>query len=654
MAEAPALDTVSRRWAYASGASSLLPLLLQLPFRIGALVAGTALVMALLGSRGRLPGLLRMPLVLALVAATLVLAGFNFGRDTGCALLAVMIAAKPAETSTLRDARSLVGFALFAPFATFLLDQGPLSLALGLGAGFVALLVLQRLSDLESGLARQPVPLRRRALAIARLGMLGLPLALAAFWLFPRLGSPLWGIPERALARPGISDSMKPGEWVDLMGDDNPALRVVFHGETPPQSSMYWRGPVLWDFDGREWTQPRGVRELPPAAFVPGPVQWDYTMSIEPTDNRLLVSLDLPLAAPDDASLSLDHGLFADRPQYGVSRWRMRSSPPVRYQATLDPVQRARALALPSGFNPRTLALASQWRREAGPDDAAIATRALQWIRDEFAYTLTTPLPGRHSVDEFLFDHKAGFCEHFSSAFVVLMRSAGIPARVVTGYTGGYYNRIGGYWLVRHSDAHAWTEVWLRGRGWVRIDPTAAVAPERIYDTLADRTPGAGGLLGGLGATPALEFSDWVRRGWNDLVLGFNVERQRHLFRPLGVDDIAPGHLILMFGLFGALALLWMLWLSQRGERDPDPLLRAWHLVGRRYARLGLERGTHEPAQAWAARVAAERPDLGPDLLELSQRFSDWRYAVATGTQRRLIRELRAHRPRRRDQGERR
>ena len=296
--------------------------------------------------------------------------------------------------------------------------------------------------------------------------------------------------------------------------------------------------------------------------------------------------------------------------------------------------------------------LARRRRIEAGANDAAIVQRALAWIRAEFAYTLDTPLPGRHAVDEFLFDYKQGFCEHFSSAFVVLMRGAGIPARVVTGYAGGYRNPYGDYWLVRRSDAHAWAEVWLPERGWVRVDPTSAVAPGRIYDTLADRAPGADlfGARGGM--TPLLNAADWLRRGWNDLVLGFNATRQQDLLKPLGMEKLGSRGLIVLFSITAGLALLWMLWLSTRGRRETDPVLRAWHGLGRRYQRAGLGREPHETAEGWVRRVAAARPELAPSLAALSHRFNNWRYAGpptgrgATNVQRELVRALRAHRPR--------
>jgi transglutaminase-like putative cysteine protease len=647
-----ALDPGSRRWALGAAAACLLPLLLQLPTALALLVGGAALLVGFLSWRQPLHGLLRLVFALGLLAAVVLMSGFNFGRDTGCAVLAAMLAVKPAETFNLRDARSLIGFALFAPFATFLLDQGPLALGLGVAGAVLALCALQRLAELESGDAEIVGP-RRRLAGVGRLLAIGFPLALAAFWLFPRLGSPLWGVPERSMARPGLSGEMSPGQWIDLIADDTPALRVRFFGATPSTSQMYWRGPVLWNFDGRTWSQSQWVSALPPAPVRHADVRWDYEVAVEPTDRRRFVVLDLPTSVPERTQLTHEHEILAPRPLTSLTRWRMQSAPPVAYEAELRPALRRMALALPEGFNPRTHALARQWRAAAGSDDAAIVRGALDWITREFGYTLTTPLPGRHGVDEFLFEQKAGFCEHYSSAFVVLMRAAGIPARVVTGYVGGYRNPVGDYWLVRRSDAHAWAEVWLEGRGWVRVDPTAAVAPERIYDTIDDRRPGAGadGLLGDLfdNTGGLFDYTDWLRRGWNDLVLGFDAERQQRMLRPLGIDRLDGVTLGLLFSLAALLALLWMAWLSGRGERQRDPVLRAWHALDRRYRRLGLGREPAESALDWAERVSQARPADADALRSLSQRFSDWRYAGAhpgtTKARRSLIRDLRAHRP---------
>lgn len=645
----PAMAAPSRHLVLAATAACLLPLLLQLPRALGIGFGAAAVLVAAASWRRPLPAALRLLLGLGAILAVIAVSP-GFGRDTACAVLAAMLALKPSETFSLRDGRSLVGFALFAPFATFLLDQGPASLLLALTAVLAALLALQQLAADQAGIRHAAGPRWRRAsMAVLKLVALGLPLALAAFWLFPRLASPLWGLPERAIARPGLSDTMSPGGWLDLMNDDSPAARVQFFGTPPPREQMYWRGPVLWEFDGRTWHRLRRLAWWPAPAMAPAGAGWAYRIELEPTEDRQLVALDLPTQVPEGASIGADFSVQAAQPQHNVSRWEMRSAPPAASEPDLAPALRERALQLPAGFNPRTLALGRQWRREAGRvadgrSDAAIADRALAMIRREFAYTLDVPLAGRHEVDDFLFDRKQGYCEHFSSAFVVLMRAAGIPARVVTGYAGGYRNPIGDYWLVLRSDAHAWAEIWLPRRGWVRIDPTAAVAPERVFDTLGDRQPGRIGAFTGL--VPMFNASDWLRRGWNDYVLGFNAQRQQRLFNPLGLGKLGARELTLSFAAIAALALGWMAWLLARGEREQDPLLRAWHRLDRRYARLGRGRALHEAAHDWARRVGADMPKAGQPLHALSLRFSDARYAVPDpGALARLLRDLAMHRP---------
>ena len=644
----PPMTRPSRMLVLAAAAACLLPLLLQLPAWLGPAFGIGALAVTAAAWRRPMPALLRLLLsACALLAVAVVAPGI--GRDTACAVLAAMLALKPAETWSLRDGRSLVGFGLFAPFATFLLDQGPASLALALVAVLLALLALQRLAA-DEGEVGQPAGCSAATFGVLRLFALGLPLALAAFWLFPRLPSPLWGLPHRSVATPGLSDTMTPGSMADLLLDDSPAARVQFFGAVPAPEQMYWRGPVLWDFDGRSWRQARDLQRLPAAAMRPADAGWDYRIDLEPTEDRQLVALDLPTRLPDGAYASRDYTPWAATPQYNVSRWRMRSAPPAAFETDLPPPLRARALALPRGYNPRTVALGRQWRRETGGDaqgrgDAAIVGRALAMIRRDFAYTLNVPLAGRNEIDDFLFDRREGYCEHFSSAFVVLMRAAGIPARVVTGYAGAYRNPLGDYWLVRKSDAHAWAEVWLPARGWVRVDPTAAVAPERVYDTIADRQPGR---IAGLDAlVPVFNASDWLRRGWNDFVLGFNAQRQQSLLKPLGLDRLGAGALVALFAAIAALALAWMAWRIARGERQRDPLLRAWHALEARYRKLGRGRESHEPAQAWAARVAADTPRAGEHLATLADRFGRARYAsTASGAElRALLRDLRAHRP---------
>jgi transglutaminase-like putative cysteine protease len=631
----------------AAAAACLLPLLLQLPPGL-ALALGAVAGLGIWVTRPW-PMIVRLLLLATLVGYVLVSHGLHLGRDTGCAMLAALLALKPFETHRLRDARSLLGFSLFAPFAAFLQDQGPLSLVLALPAVALLLVSLAVLAEQRPGAAPPRVDRRR----LGRIGLavaMALPLALAGFWLFPRLGSPLWGLPENALGRSGLGDRMTPDEWVELFADDTPALRVTFDGPEPSRQDMYWRGQVLWTFDGSGWSRgSEGIgSRMPTLTTETAAIR--YRVMLEPTDRRYLVTLDLPLESPAPGELRPDLTLVANEPVSRLLEYSGVSSPIARHVGELSAAEAQLALSLPAGFNPRTRALAARWREEAAGDDTTIVRRALAWIGDEFSYSLTVPPTGRNSVDDFLFETRVGFCQHYSSAFANLMRAAGIPTRVVLGYAGGYRNRYGEYWVVRRMDAHAWNEVWLEGRGWIRVDPTAAVAPERILDTVDDLArneslmPAAMSLL-----APLREMGDWVRRGWNDMVLGFNAARQANLLKPLGIDNASGTQLVLAFAIGAGVALALTLGVLLRG-RPPrrDPVLSAWLAFTRRLRRAGLAKAASEPPLRFAGRAAAALPGQATQLESLSRRYANWRYAAVPMTsneEARLVQDLRAFRP---------
>ncbi len=632
---------------------SALPMLRLLPpwlalslLAIGILAAATA--------RDRSwPVLVRAALTIAMTGLVLAAYGFGFGRDTGSALLLAMLALKVSESASARDLRGLIGFALFALFAAFLQDQGPLTLALALIAVAAVIAALARLAEFEAGLGPGPglrPRLRQTLLWLA----LAAPLALAGFWFYPRLGSPLWGVPENALARTGISETMAPGDWLDLLADDSPAFRARFIGPEPNRSELYWRGPVLWDFDGRRWTRPHWTSARRSPGLSEASAAFRYEITLEPSDRRFLFALDLPREAPDDASLGADLSPYALRPIRDVHRYALTAYRADAVQAELPDGMRAAALRLPPGYNPRSVERARTWRREAGSDDAYIE-RLLAWFNREFSYSLAAPPLGRHTGDEFLFETRIGYCEHFSSAFAILTRAAGIPTRVVTGYVGGYRNPYGDYWLIQQSDAHAWVEVWLAGRGWTRIDPTAAVDPSRVFDRYRGGL-GAGALGQALGGTlaPLGNALDWLREHWNSAMLGFGSARQRLLLRPLGIDQASQSQLLIAFATLAGLAIAFAVWAMARQGRshETDPLLRAWHRLCRRLRRHGLEKQPWESALAFARRAAARLDtDDGHELLRLSQGFARLRYAEPNPTvddPRQLIEHLDAFRPLRR------
>ena len=640
------MPTRVRAWCLAAAMACLLPLLLQLP---PALALGLAAIAAVGVVVTRpLPATVRLTLLALMGGYVLVSHDFSLGRDTGCAMLAALLALKPFETHRLRDGRSLLGFSLFAPFAAFLQDQGPLSLALALPATALLLLALGVLAEQRPGAAPPHID-RSRLRAVGMAVTMALPLALAGFWLFPRLGTPLWGLPENVLGRSGLSDRMTPDEWVELFADDSPALRVRFDGAEPSRQDLYWRGQVLWDFDGQTWSRGADADAgTPQSLTLPSLASaLRYEVSLEPTDRRYLITLDRPLEPPSQSRMAPDLTVLADEPVSSLRRYAGRSAPDARHTGELSTDVRRAGLLLPPGLNPRTRALAAQWRTEAAGDDVAIVRRALAWIGADFSYSLSVPPSGRNAVDDFLFETRLGFCQHFSSAFTTLMRASGIPARVVLGYAGGYRNRYGDYWIVRRMDAHAWSEVWLQGRGWIRVDPTAAVAPERVLDTIEDRARSEA-LLPGTFAS-LRDFGDWARRGWNEMVLGFNATRQASLLRPLGIDRATSGQLGAAFAMGAGLALGLTLWLLMRGRPPPqDPLVLAWLAFTRHLRRAGLAKPPSEPPLSFGERLAAALPAQAEQLRSLSRRYSSWRYAglpLSAEEKTRLIADLRSYRP---------
>lgn len=629
---APSLDRATFLWCAGAVIASLLPVMPALPPWLSAalvLVAGVGVAHGVL--RRQMTAWVRLPLTLGLAGLTLFAYNFRFGRDTGAALLATMLALKLLETRGVRDVRSVLSFSLFAIMAGFLQDQGPQTLLLAVLATVLVLAGLARVAEIDlPGAAPTPVRARARLAFVGKLLALSLPLAAVAFFLFPRLGSPLWGVPENINeARTGLSNEMTPGDISQLYSDDSPAMRVVFDGTPPPPASLYWRGPVFTRFDGRRWSRWDGEAYFDPVVLEPVGPLLSYDVTQEPTDRRYMVGLDVPVDIPDTARMGADRSLYSLKRQSEVSRYRMASALEYRFEPELRPVYRSMALDLPRDFNPRTRALVDEWRA-ADPRPEAIAQRALQWFNREFTYNLVSPLLGRHSVDEFLFDTKTGYCEHFSSSFAVMMRMAGIPARVVTGYQGGYLNDFGDYIVVRHSDAHAWTEVWLDGgRGWTRIDPTSAVAPERIErgdGNFADEE----GFFARVGK-PLFDAYDFVRRGWNDLVLGFNAARQQSLLQPLGIEAGDWPKIGMLLGVTVTLAMAATFFLLLRAPRRVrDPLQQAWTGFAARLARAGVAKQAHEPALQFATRAAAALPEHADAVLALSWRYVQRRYARAS------------------------
>jgi transglutaminase-like putative cysteine protease len=612
---------------------ALAPHALRLPWWLTTFAVGLALWRLYLTRAGRrLPSRwLLMVLIIVGVGATIAGYGTIFGRSGGVALLIVLMALKLLETTSRRDAVLLAQLGYFLVITQFLYDESiPV-------AAYLVLPILALTATLVA-LAREaapPSPMQALRAAGALLAQ-ALPVMLILFVFFPRLPSPLWAVPQdSASAVSGLSDSMSPGDLSRLSLSDAVAFRVDFHGEAPPAAQMYWRGPVLTHFDGRTWTAPfTGEYRRPELQALDAGI--DYTVTLEPHQKRWLFALDLPATVPDKAVLASDYQLLARTPVNSRIRYDLRSHVRYRTELTEAAWERNRALRLPEGGNPRSRELAAQWRAQHG-DAAGIVNAALARFRGEsFFYTLQPPLLGENSIDEFLFNSRRGFCEHYSSSFVYLMRAAGVPARVVTGYQGGELNPIGNYLIVRQADAHAWAEVWIEGEGWVRVDPTAAVSPSRIQRGIASALP-AGDPL------PVMMRAqyDWLRQfrhtwdaaanAWNQWVLGFDERRQRDLLRRVGMATpswqamgaallVGTGAVLLAF----TATMLWRL-----RARPADPAQRAYARFCGRLARRGLARRAAEGPRDFARRVSAARPDLAAAVAAISRLYVELRYGGA-------------------------
>ncbi len=618
----------------ASVFAAVLPHLWRLPWLFSVPILVLLIGRWLQRRRGgaRMPVWIKLPLILIFPILIIFHYGNIFGREPGSALACAMLALKLVETETRRDARAALCFASFVLMSALLFDTG-LGLALLLFAAlllfFAAMRELEPVAPgaaMRSGRTILATDLRSGAVALAT----AVPLALCVFVFFPRLGSPLWGAPTDTTAHTGLGSRMAPGSVQQLLIDDSPAFRVSFDGPLPPHSQLYWRGPVLWHFDGTTWSRPEYFASPPltPDLQV-GTKTIAYDITMEPSDRRWLLALDMPVAVPDNAVRGADMSLVSRSPVDRLLRYHAVSAPMYRLDATLDPQQRELALQLPDGFDPRAREQAQHWRKEFSDDDDAIIRTALDFFHQKFFYTLNAPLLGRDSVDDFLFGTQRGFCEHFSSAFTFLMRAAGIPARVVTGYQGGYFNTAGNYLVVRQSDAHAWSEVWLAGRGWVRVDPTAAVSPQRVefgaQAAAGDSAPWyqSNWLLG------LRNQFDVVNRLWNDTIVQFNALRQQSLLTPFGIAK--ADYMDLMWTLIGVSTLLlglFVWWVLRAPRRVEDPLDVAFARLRRKLERAGAVSLPAEGPQTLAARAEA----LWPGNRALQRLFASYvglRYACA-------------------------
>lgn len=593
------------RWVVGAYLFGALLHLGQLPLWV-MLVAGGGGVWALAAVQGRvrLPGrIFKVSLTVLLTVTVLAMFHTLNGLSAGSALLILMGAVKLLEATTRRDRLIVVGVGFYLLLAACLESQQMLRAPLYLVQAWLSCTALLYASHPEA-----PLPARGAALLSARSLAFAVPLAVLLFILFPRMAGAFWSLGGANEGETGLSDTMSPGSISELGNSVDPVFRVWFDGAPPPPQERYWRGPVLHDFDGYTWTRSNGELFTPENLDWEGPA-YHYQIRLEPDSNPWWPALDtLRSEQAPGTRVTPDRQLVAYRPAHDAVTYSAVSYTETRSQDVLSSLARRFDTKFPHERNPRSQVLA-QRLRTAAPDVPAYVDSVLALFGDgRFEYTLTPPLLDLNSVDDFIFNTRRGFCGHFASAFAMLMRAGGVPARVVTGYQGGEWNPIGHYLLIRRSDAHAWVEVWEDGRGWVRVDPTAVAAPERLRRSILDLLPSAGSVPDRL----IHQFS-WLQRGhvvwdaanawWSTQVVAYNYASQLRLLDRLGFGD--PDWQQLGWLLAATLAV-WLGVISWqfsrvRGDGGPDRLGRAYLRLCARLARSAAVRAPHQGPLAYAA-----------------------------------------------------
>ncbi len=585
--------------------------------------------------------------VVAMLAGVYLSYGTLTGRDAGVAMLAVLAGMKIAESRFLRDAYVVIFLGFFLAVTNFLYSES-------IPTGLYMLVVVAVLTGALVAVTTESsalVPQRQLGLAAVML-MQAVPLMLVAFLFFPRISGPLWGLPKDAFsARSGLSDTMTPGDISGLSLSNEVAFRVRFDGEIPENKELYWRGPVLRRTDGRTWTAGESPRSSRPFGFAKRGKPVDYVVTLEPHQRRWLFALDLPATIPTMASMNAAFELRSVKRVRKRTRYRVRSYTDYRLPQ-ITSAELAENLELAQGAHPKARQLALGWRHELSGPRAVVEAALTYFQQQPFVYTLTPPLLDGDNVDGFLFETRQGFCENFASAFTVLMRAAGIPSRVVTGYQGGELNELGDFVTVRQRDAHAWSEVWLgETEGWVRIDPTGAVAPSRIESGMEAAIPRPIGprALNIQASEPVRRAWRNLRQGWealnnawNEWVLGYGPERQRRLLNQFGIDSTSFTRLAVWL-IFCVLALLAAIsLLLARRPRTRDPALRAYRRFQNKLARAGLDRVPGEGPLDFSQRIIRARPDLSAEVQRITELYVAIRYTREGGDARILSRAVAA------------
>ncbi|QGX41145.1 transglutaminase TgpA family protein [Permianibacter aggregans] len=607
--------------------ATLLPLWFKVPLWVAGFSALTLLSATGLGSK--LPRYLLLVMVLGATAAVVVQHRGLFTKEAGLSLIVLMASFKLLELRANRDAVLLSALTFFLLFVAMLFHRDlavNLYLFALLPVCTAAVLAMYRVDGWRG--------MKRLSRESGKFLLLALPIMIVAYMFFPRLAAPLWRLPGSGVTGP--TDSMTIGDVQSLVLSDELAFRVKFQGTPPPESQRYWRGTVLSDFDGLTWTV--GMPQAPESFEPLGPVQ-RQDIQMQAHRLRWLYALDVPVEvqSPIPARRVWNYTLMTNSFVREAVNYKAESYTQFRLGAELDERSQDYHLRLPAGGNPRSRDYAAQLATRFPEPKARVRAVLTEINQDEFWYTLSVPELAEDIVDDFWFNHKRGFCEHYANAVTFILRASGIPARVVVGYQGGEWNEYGQFLTLHHRDAHAWLEYWVAGEGWLRIDPTAAISPARIDQTWLDRV-----------ATrdSEFEFSDWeafskqakeappflvewwttANRWYEANIVQFNEDTQREWLKNLGLPEMSKGQLVqvLVFTLLTLMLISAIV--IMRARINADPVARTYAAYCAKLARYGVMRAPGETPYALLRRAQRKLPGERAELREFVDYYVRLRY----------------------------
>ena len=541
------------------------------------------------------------------------------GIEAGVAVLSTFLFAKALETKSKRDVIILFNFALFVGASSFLYSQSIWMAIVILLCLFSCLIGLYRLQTSDFKHASNPsAALKTDAKHVGKFLILALPFFILLFIFFPRL-PPLWHIPiPEQKSVTGMSDSMSPGDIAELSQSSSLAFRIIGNiSKLPSRNELYWRAMVLDQYDGRTWTSSFVNQQPVLTNTISRKTKQGFDYQYLAADSRIMWIMGLEKSIPKDPEYQLkqDGGISPVRSitrNQPINLYWLGDAQLQKQGFSPNSLLKKITIQTPAQLDEQSRQFALEMFQQSGQLPDQYVRNILQWYKkNDFVYTLTPGFLGENRIDEFLFQSRQGFCEHYASSFAMLMRYVGIPARVVIGYQGGQLALDRASWEVRQLDAHAWTEVHLNGK-WQRVDPTAIIAPQRIDGGMQNYIENDRTILGNKEQKWKYRqfavmknmriWSDYASYQWQSKVIGYDADKQQSWLSKLGLKTAYASILILLSSIL-LVVIFYFVWIYYRNRKYGSAYDRAIQQFSKQLEEQ-LRKQPAETFSAWMHRLA--------------------------------------------------